>query len=193
MGEVQISARESRRAHFRFTSTFTTVTMMTPAARSRSLRNNAAVTARLMLGRVSTDSCLRDPHALRKRVVLCSRRSSLAISIDSASHGAGVASFTGFTSADVDGAAVTQPFEDDLQGGMRGNSEGLDPVEHHADRAHVFLHRAEDRGRFPQDVGALQGGEREERRNGGGENERGAVDPLDPRPHASQRRSRPMS
>ena len=54
---------------------------------------------------------------------------------------------------------------------MRGDREGLDAVEHHADRSHVLLQRAQDRRRGPQDDDALRGGVRKERRDSGGENE----------------------
>jgi hypothetical protein len=52
------------------------------------------------------------------------------------------------------------------------------PVEHGADRAHVLLQCAEDLRRVPQDVDALRGGDREERRDGGGENEGCVIDAL---------------
>ena len=54
---------------------------------------------------------------------------------------------------------------------MRGDHDSVDPVEHCADSAHVLLQRAQNRRRVPQDVDALRGGDREERLDGGRENE----------------------
>ena len=61
---------------------------------------------------------------------------------------------------------------------MRGDRDRLDAVEHGPDRTHVLLQRAQDRWRVPQDVDVLQGGDREERRDRGGDDERGAIDAL---------------
>ena len=63
------------------------------------------------------------------------RHSSLSISKDSASRGARV---TGIADADADGAAGTQLFMDDRQGGMRESRDGLDPVDNRVDRGRVF-------------------------------------------------------
>ena len=98
------------------------------------------------------------------------RRSSLSISNDSALHGARV---TGIADAGADGAAGTQLFMDDRQGGVRENRDGLDPVENRVHRRRVFLHRAEDQWHDPQDVGALQGRNRDERRSVGTAAEQG--------------------
>ena len=46
------------------------------------------------------------------------------------------------------------------------------------DRAHVLLQLAQVRRRVPKDVDALRGGDREERRDRGGENERRAISAL---------------
>lgn len=68
-GELQIGVRECRRAHFGFTNPFATVALEIPAARSGSLRDSTAVTARRLLSYASTGSCPRNPHAMRKRLV----------------------------------------------------------------------------------------------------------------------------
>jgi hypothetical protein len=60
---------------------------------------------------------------------------------------------------------------------VRGDREGLNAVEYGADRAHVLLQRVQDRRCVPENVVALRGGDRDERRDSG-ENERGAVDAL---------------
>ena len=66
----------------------------------------------------------------------------------------------------------------DRRGGVRGDRDSVDAVEHRTDRAHVLLQRAQDRRRVPKDVDAFRGGDCEESRDGCGENERCAVDPL---------------
>ena len=77
---------------------------MTAAARSHSLRDRAAVTARRMLGRTSMSSC---PRRRRARVIhtpctstssatSCNTCSSPAISNDGGSRGAGVDGFGAF-------------------------------------------------------------------------------------------------
>ena len=121
------------------------------------------------------------------------RRSSLSISNDSASRGARV---TGIADADVDGAAGTQLFIDDRKGGVRECRDGLDPVENRVDRGRVFLHRAEDRWHDSQDVDAVRGGNRDERRSVGtaaDKRERGVVDAPGFHNYASRRRTRPTS
>ena len=94
----------------------------------------------------------------------CCRRCSLAILNDSASRGARV---TGIADADADSAAGTQLFMDDRQGGVRESRDDFDPVEHRVDCGRVFLHRAQYRWHDPQDVDALRGGNRDERRSVG--------------------------
>ncbi len=98
----------SKRTHLRFASTFATAALMTPAARSHSLRDSAAVTASRMLGRASTSSCPRSRHARvihtpcasASSTISCSKCSSPAMSNDGASRGAGVAGFGGFADGD---------------------------------------------------------------------------------------------
>ena len=67
---------------------------------------------------------------------------------------------------------------DDRRDGVRGNRDGLDPIEHCADRTRVLLQRARDRRRVPQDVDALRGGDCQERRDGSRENECCTIDAL---------------
>ena len=81
-----------------------TAAFMTAAARSHSLRDRAAVTARRMLGRISTSSCPRrrrarvihTPCASTSSTISCNTRSSPAISNDGGSRGAGVDVFGAF-------------------------------------------------------------------------------------------------
>ena len=54
---------------------------------------------------------------------------------------------------------------------MREDRDRVDAVEHRTDGAHILLQRTQNRWRIPQDVDALRGGDREERRDGGRENE----------------------
>jgi hypothetical protein len=98
----------SKRTHFCFANTFVTAASITPGARSYSLCNSAAVTARSLLGRASTSSCL---QRRRARVIHTpcantssrSTHSSPAISNYGASRGAGAVGFGAFRV--VDGAA----------------------------------------------------------------------------------------
>ena len=77
---------------------------MTAAVRSHSLRDRAAMTARRILGRTSTNSCprRRRAHVIHTRcastssTISCYTRSSLAISNDGGSRGAWVAGFGAF-------------------------------------------------------------------------------------------------
>jgi len=78
----------------------------------------------------------------------------------------------------VRGGGRTHVEVDDGRGGVRGYCDAVDALEDRADRADVFLQRAEDRGCVAQDVDALRGGDGEERWEGGGEDEGGAVDTL---------------
>ena len=64
---------------------------------------------------------------------------------------------------------------DDRRGGVRGNCEHLNVVEHGARRVHV---RGEDRWHVLRAVNALRGGDREECWDHGEENEQDSVDPL---------------
>ena len=98
------------------------------------------------------------------------RGSSLSISNDSASRGARV---TEIANADVDGTTGMQLFMDDRQGGVQESRDGLDPVKNRVDRGRVFLHRAEDQWHDPQDVDALRGRNRDERRSVGPAAEKG--------------------
>src|SRR6266403_3359800 len=74
--------------HLRFVRTFTAAALTTPAARSHSFRDSAAVTARRMLGRASTTSCplnrrarvIHTPCASASSTISCNSRSSTAIS-----------------------------------------------------------------------------------------------------------------
>ena len=77
---------------------------MTPATRSHSLRDNAAVTARRILGCTLTSSCPRrrrarvihTPCASTSSTISCNTRSSSAISNDGGSREAGVDGFGAF-------------------------------------------------------------------------------------------------
>ena len=92
-----------------------TAALITPAARSHSLRDSAAVTARRMLVRDSTSSCSRRHRALvihtpcvsTSSTMSYKRRSSPEISNDGASREAAGAGFGAFGAAtDSDGVAV---------------------------------------------------------------------------------------
>lgn len=67
---------------------------------------------------------------------------------------------------------------DDRRGRMRGDRDRLDTVEYSPGHAHVLPQCAQDSWRVPKDVDALRSGDREERQDRGGENERGAVNAL---------------
>ena len=56
----------------------------------------------------------------------------------------------------------------DDRGHMREDLDRLDAVECSEYCAHVLLQRGEDRRRFPKDIDALRGGDREERRDSAG-------------------------
>ena len=85
-------------------SNFVTAALIMPTARLHSLRDNAAVTASRMLGGDSTcsrphSSVIYTPCAGSSFTMSCIRRSSHAMSSDSASREAGVAGFRAFASA----------------------------------------------------------------------------------------------
>ena len=100
------NSRGSKRTHFCFTGTFVKAAFMTPATRSHSLRDNAAVTARRILGCTLTSSCPRrrrarvihTPCASTSSTISCNTRSSSAISNDRGSREAGGRWFRGLQS-----------------------------------------------------------------------------------------------
>jgi hypothetical protein len=93
-----------------------TAAFITPAARSYSLCDSAAIMSTGMLGRASTNSCPRrrrarvihTPCASTSSTISCSTRSSHAILNDGASRGAGVVGFGAFKVVDDDSVAQSR-------------------------------------------------------------------------------------
>ncbi len=176
-----LARRGSRRTHLRFASIFAGAALMTSAARSHSLCDGEP-DARLHLDELppTQPACARDPHALRERLVHdVLQQAPLAHDVErrciARRRGGGVQRLR---RRGRGRGRRTQVDVDDRRGRVRRNRDGLDVVEHGPDRAHVLLKCAEDRKHVPQDVDALRGGDREERRDRGGENEGSAVDAL---------------
>jgi len=171
MGELWIGARGwGQQEHsFRFVRTLATAALITPVVRSHSFRDNAAVMARRILGRTSTSSF---PRSRRARVVYtpCASASSkmsckqalIARDIERRSR-----MRRRLRDADADGAAECSWMW--MIGEVR---ERL--VTRHGSCARSPAACSGSMACFA-DVDALQGGGREERRDGGREDERGPL------------------